>query len=288
MFDLEDAAQGFYGDGLYVGVPERDYHTRKFGYENSISSTELKRFLVDPNEAYYYRHIAGEQSTSAFDFGHAVHEMILGVGLGLVRLPYDDLRRKEAKEAVAQARAEGKIPLKAQDYDLAEQLANNVLNHPVGEQLFNRTAGVPEVSAYCKDDHTGLELRGRFDWLTTREGKPCIVDVKTTASTGLARDFERDAAKYDYPLQREFYRHMYRTITGETPDFLHVIVSKQPPYNVTVVSMDFLCETAGQRRMAFALDQWATWDKNDWWMKPSRTIEWVSAPQYYLDESDNL
>ena len=66
--------------GIYQDVPELDYHARRFGPPESISSTEAKRVLQAP-ALHHYRRTHPEEPRTAFDVGHAAHALILGNGV---------------------------------------------------------------------------------------------------------------------------------------------------------------------------------------------------------------
>ena len=184
-------------------------------------------------------------------------------------------------------RADGGIPMKAKDLEVPRAVAQAVLDDPVAGPLFKR--GKPELSIYAQDEQTGVWMRGRLDWVTELDGATCLVDLKTTASDASAGEFTREAAKLEYAVQREFYRQIWQTITGEIdPRFIHVVVSKKPPYLVNVVEMDFEYELIGQAKVRRALDTYkACMDSGVWPGYPAE-ITMIGPPAYYAAQEEDL
>ena len=277
--------------GVY-GVPELDYHNGKFGPADSLSSTEAKRILQAPKVLKWLRDHPQEPK-SAYDFGHIVHGIVLGTGLEIVEIPEELLSingaatTKEAKAFVAEARLAGAVPMKAKDLEGPRAVAQAVLDDPVAGPLFKR--GKPELSIYAQDEQTGVWMRSRLDWVTELDGATCLVDLKTTAGDASAAEFTREAAKLEYAVQREFYRQIWQTITGEIdPRFIHVVVSKNPPYLVNVLEFDFEYELIGQAKVRRALDTYKQCiDSGEWPGYPAE-IKTIGPPAYYAAQEEDL
>ena len=277
--------------GIYE-VPELDYHSGKFGPTDSLSSTEAKRILQAPKVLKWTRGHPQEPK-AAYDFGHIVHGIVLGTGLEVVEIPDDLLSAsgaattKAAKEFIADVRADGGIPMKAKDLEFPRVVAQAVLDDPVAGPLFKQ--GRPEQSIYGQDEQTGVWMRGRLDWVTELDGATCLVDLKTTAGDASAGEFTREAAKLEYAVQREFYRQIWQTVTGEVdPRFIHVVVSKKPPYLVNVVEMDFEYELIGQAKVRRALDTYKQCMDSGVWPGYPAEITTIGPPAYYANAEEDL
>jgi hypothetical protein len=218
-----------------------------------------------------------------FDLGHVVHSLVLGTGLDLYVHDWPDLRTKAAREDVAQARAAGMVPIKRADYEDLSAVADAVLTDHLAGPLFQ--GGTPEQSIYATDPDTGVWMRGRLDWTTTYDDAPAIVDLKTTGRSAIPGDFARDAATYDYAVQREFYRKIWAQLGGgDDVRFLHVVVSKQPPYLVAVVEFDLDFETTGKTRVRRALDTYAQCMESGQWPGIPPIIHRIGPPIWYVDQ----
>lgn len=271
--------------GIYPGVPELDYHARRFGPEESLSSTEAKRILEAPAVMRWYRDNP-QPPKVAFDLGHVVHALVLGTGLDVYVHDWPDLRTKAAKEDVAEARERGEVPVKRAEFDAMQTVADAVLTHPVAGPLFEH--GTPEQSAYATDEQTGVWMRGRFDWVTDTSEGPTIVDLKT-AQTAIPGEWARQAASYEYAVQRELYRMIWgRVFDGEEPRFLHVAVSKTQPYMVMVGEMDFDFEEVGKSKARRAIDIYAQCLADDEWPGIPPIIHRLAPPVYYVAAEEEL
>lgn len=268
--------------GVYPGVPELDYHARRFGPEESLSSTEAKRILEAPAVFRWYRDHP-EPPKDAFDAGHVIHSLVLGTGLDLCVHDWPDLRSKAAREDVQEHRDAGEVPIKRELYLELASVADSVLMDPLAGPLFQ--GGTPEQSIYATDPDTGAWMRGRLDWVTDYDGQPAIVDLKTTGRSAIPSDFARDAASYDYALQREFYRLIWAQLGGgEDVTFLHVVVSKQPPHLVSVIEFDLDFEMTGKARARRALDTYAECMESGEWPGIPPIIHRVGPPIWYVDQ----
>lgn len=270
------------GPGLYDNIPEADYHSGTFGPTGgSLSSTEANRITIAP-ALYQAVRTTPAEPNPVFDLGHVAHALVLGVGLPLHIHDHDSLRTKAAREEVAAARTEGKIPVSRTDYEQMVALADTVLTHPTASQLL--TGGRPEVSAYATDPTTGTTMRGRFDYYhDSWDGNgPLIVDLKTTTSA-IPADFTRSVTSYGYDLQAEWYRTIHQLTTGTRPDFIHVVVEKKPPYLLSVIRLGPLFTTTGATKVRAALDTYSTCTHTGTWPGLDEHVTTIDAPHWYTD-----
>lgn len=274
--------------GLIHGIPDAQYHAMP-----GLSATGMKWILRSPK--HYRQMIDHHVEKTAFDFGHAVHAKILGVGMDIAVIP-DALLAKngaastlEAKAFIAQARADGLVPVKADVVAEVDAIAEAVLTHAKAGPLLE-LPGHPEVSLFGADPDTGVRLRGRIDYLTDTG---INVDVKTTTDVRRHK-LARAITDYGYDIQSEAYRHLLR-INGIDPQPTHLVfVEKDPPHEVRVVSLaNPLWVLGGERAMRRAIDLYAecmasnTWPGDD---DQPGDIEAIDPPGYYLydDEDDDI
>lgn len=270
--------------GTYAEIDELMYHSGAFGPPGgSLSSTGAKRILEAP-AVYRWHQLNQEPPKTIYDFGHIVHAEVLGVGLDVVEIPEEYLASngaastKLAKDFMADARANGDIPVKPGELEEPRAVAAAVLADPLARTYFEQ--GTPEQSIFAQDPETGVWMRGRLDW-TKQDGT--LVDLKTTASNASQAEFSREAAKLEYGVQREFYRHIWTQITGEIdPDFVHVVVSKKPPYLVGVYTLDIEFELIGQAKVRRALDTYKECLDTGVWPGYAPELATVGPPAYYV------
>lgn len=278
----EDApALTFTGTGIYPDVPEADYHARRFGPRESLSSTEAKRVLKAPALFRYHRD-HGQDPRPEFDLGHVAHTLVLGVGLPVWVHDHDSLRTKAAREEVAEHRAAGEVPIVRDDWEAMTALADSVLTHPVAGPLFE--AGTPEQSIYATDSATGVWMRGRVDWTTQSEGSPLLVDLKTTVSADPS-EFSRSVVRYGYDLQAAWYRMIWAQATGRKPHFVHVLAEKKAPFLVSVVELDQDFLEVGEIHARSALDSYARCMASGDWPGYLATTHPLTPPTWYAEDA---
>lgn len=259
--------------GLVFNLPEHEYHA---GPE--LSSTAAKRILRSPAHYLWEQQHRVEKAT--YDFGHTVHALVLGTGLEVVRIRAEDWRTKGAQEQRKEAYAAGKVPLLAKDYARARDTAKAVQDHPVAGLLF--TSGQPEVSMFWTDEATGVECRGRIDYL--RDGQ--AIDLKTTSDADPAA-FGRTAAKFAYDLQTQWYAEGYHAITGEHVESLHVLVETSAPHGVSVVQLDDEALHIGALKAAQARETYRQCVETGQWPGYPTNVHLVGLPAWAVYELDD-
>ena len=272
--------------GLY-DIPELIYHADPVS-AGSFSSTQAKQILKSPAHLRSYLD-SPRVEKKEFDFGHAVHAGVLGVGLELVEIPASVLASngaastKDAKAFIAEAYTAGQVPLKAAEFEPINAAIEAVKAHPLAGPLF-AGEGVPEQSAFGIDPVTGLWLRGRFDW-TTPTG--LLVDLKTTVD-GEPGAFERAGRRLGYDVQQEFYKHVYQLATGkEAEGFAFVTVEKQAPYLVDV-HMPVDWAELGAPKVRRAIDRYKeALDSGEWPGRPP-VINYTDSPIWAFDDEMEL
>lgn len=250
------------------GMTDEEYHSDPVE-GGSLSSTGAKALLRSP--AHYKWQQENRVDKATFDIGHAVHSMVLGVGLDIVAIPEEMLASngaastKEAKEFIAKSRENGQVPLKADVVAECKALTESVLAHPLARALLEST-GKAEQSIFAQDPATGVWLRARADYLNDNMlDHPVIVDLKTSVSAD-PRDFGRSAADFGYDIQSEWYQHVLGLARGDkNVNFRFIVVEKSAPYLVSVIELDAEYAAIGRVRMRRAIDTFKECvDKNEW------------------------
>lgn len=228
-------------------MPDAEYRAAP-----AISQSALKTILDCP--ARYVWEKANPVTKAAYDFGHVVHGMVLGVGGTVARLDFPDRRTNAYKDAYAAAREAGEIPLLRDDYDRAKACADAVTNHPLAGPMITRE-GQSEVAMFWADPDTGTACKGLADRVTvTPDGTHWLIDLKTSGATVDPDAFGSSVAKYGYHVQAAYYTDGYEAATGERPRFVFVAVEKTHPHLVTVAELDDEAIESGRARYKDALD----------------------------------
>ncbi len=204
---------------------------------DAIDQTSLKKFLISP--LVYSAYLTGEHGySSAVEFGKAAHSMVLGSGPQVVAKP--NLRTKEGKalraRLVEQYGADDIVWLSADDVEKVEAMRDMVGDY------FQKLDGQPEVAMIAVDPKTGLDIKGKADWLPSTpdpDGVLRIRDYKTTAKS--PREFERSCWQYGYHIQAAFYMRLYRLTMPEYKGplgFEFVVQEKNSPFDWMVWRFD--------------------------------------------------
>lgn len=211
-------------DGIYPVLP--DY------YESEGLSNSMMGYL-EQSPAHLRTYMdAKRETTSSQLFGQVVHALVLDQPTPCVVAPDGlDLRTKEGKAWVAGH--SGPI-MKASDHARASAAATSVYRCGYYNQAFRN--GMAEVSVFSTDEQTGVQLKGRLDYVPRGS---CIVDLKTCSSARW-EDFEKQFRQLHYYRQMALYLDLWNAQAKLHPeyqpktDFLFVCVEDQPPHGVCI------------------------------------------------------
>jgi PDDEXK-like uncharacterized protein DUF3799 len=172
-----------------------------------------------------------------FDIGVAVHLAVLEPerqAHSIVLIEAGDYRTTKAREARDAARAAGKVPLLPYQLDIVRAIAGSIRAHPIAAQAF--LGGEAEVTLTWHDEETGIPCKARPDYLPTHGN--WLVDLKTAASAN-PRTWRDQAYRLGYHARAAWYLDGAATVIGHRPDdYWFVIVEKEAPYLVSVISFD--------------------------------------------------
>lgn len=263
--------------GLYDDIPEPEYHA-----DEALSQSGAK-LLLDAPARYRHRMDEGPQHRDVFNFGHAAHAKILGVGLDLVVIDADDWRSKAAREAKAEAHGAGKVPLLRRDAEKVDAMAATLERHTGAHAILTRP-GRAEVSMWWEDrselHDKSVAARGRIDWLTsTVTGAPVVADYKSCADASPA-GFAKAVATYRYDMQAAAYRRGHQEITGQDPTFLFIAQEKESPHLVGLYSLDAYFDDRGVAAWERALDLFAQCTSTGVWPGYAPDITELSPPRW--------
>lgn len=249
--------------GIYPDHDEATYHA-----DPALSQSGAKLLLDCP--ARYRYEMANRTEKDAYDLGHAVHAKVLGVGSPVATYPTEHLTASgnvSTKQAtvqwVADQRAAGLIPITPEQAEQVDAMAEAILAHAEARALLERD-GQAEVSMWWHEetalgwDTTTVPCRGRIDRLTTHDGEPLAIDLKSTARNTGPIAWRSAVLDHGYDLQAAAYDSGYQKLTGDPLPMTHIAVEKAAPYVVAVyppMPWDYLAR--GARRWQQAIDTYA-------------------------------
>ncbi|MDT0211211.1 PD-(D/E)XK nuclease-like domain-containing protein [Curtobacterium sp. BRD11] len=266
---------------IYTDMSEDVYHARP-----ELSSTGARRLLESPARFDYWRRNR-QPGKQAFDVGHAVHAMVLGVGNGVIAYPEEHITAsgavstKAATVAWAEGqRAKGLVPIAPAQARRVGGMADAVLAHPAARAIVEQQ-GNPEVSVIALDDATGVETRARFDWIDVEAGE--ATDLKTTSTDASPDGFTRTVAQHGYDVQEAFYR---RAIQRDIR-FRFLVVETEPPHLVGVHTLDIEWERMGQARVQRALELYAACTATGIWPGYPTEPQLISPPNWLVYQHED-
>lgn len=277
--------------GVFSDISAADYHRDPVA-GGSLSSTGARR-LLPPSCPAKFKHERdhGRADTDAFRVGRATHTRVLGVGepikviAGSGKDP-NSWATNDTKAAVAQADADGYLPLKPKEHEQVEGMAAAVLRHRTAGALLEPGRGHREHVMVTQDPETGVWLRTMIDAHTELVGiGPVIVDLKSTASAepaAIAASVER----FGYHCQDPFYSDIFAALFGVEPTFLFVFVEKDPPHVVTVHQLTEADRSRGRERNRKAIDIYARCVAADHWPGYSDDIVLNDAPGWAVAQHE--
>jgi len=255
LYDMP--ADAYFGDALPPGL--------------SQSSAKV---LLDDGGAAKFRAAQDlpRVEKAAWDMGTTAHALILGKGLERIEvLGFSDYSTKAAQMARDYTYAEGRTPILAKDFEVAEAMAAAVPASVLA--LF--TGGQPEVSMLWQ--HQGLWLRGQMDYYAPN----AIVDLKTMEDAS-RWGFERAVHKLRYYVQAAWYRRGVEALTGERLPYLIVGVEKKAPYLTRVMEVSEEYLAIGEAAMDRAIALYAECAKSGVWPGYAAQIETLDPPRWLV------
>jgi hypothetical protein len=270
--------------GIY-DMPDATYHADPVP-GGSLSNTEARRVLECPAKYRWFKD-NGPEHKQEFEFGHAAHLAVLGVGADVVVCDFDNWRTKAAGVARDEARAAGKSPVLTKEWATVELMVAALRAHPIACRLLTAEGGRSEQSMFWQDTDPFTQrtiwLRGRLDRLPaipTTSGRLIVADYKTAAKAD-GNSFSRSAANFGYHQQAAWYIDGIRALCEvDDPAFVFVVQERDAPYVVNVIELDSTALDIGRARNRAAIDRWLACIDQNVWPGYSTDVELVSLPRW--------
>jgi hypothetical protein len=259
----------------------------------SISSGGLNLINSECPAIYWgrsYLNPAGKSDidTKALAVGKAAHALALGepeFAAHFAILPFDSMRTNEAKAWRDKTEAEGKVILRADDFEMVKAMAAAIKRSPQCSRAFRD--GKPERSLIWQDEQTGVWLKSRPDWLPDDPSAGWIIDYKTTADLR-PRKFSAQAFECGYHLQAALQVDGCRAVLGVDPLGIgHVVQEKAEPYLAELRLFTYEQIEFGRREYRRALVTFARcWERKQW---PGYTSEatYIETPYFIMKNMED-
>lgn len=265
-------------------VPAADYF--------ALPSTNISRLKELRRSPMHYRH--------ALDHPKKTEPMALGTAAHCATLEPERFRQQFAvwdrmteAGAMAPRRGQywdafcashaGRTVITPQQGAFANAIAAAVRADPIAARYLE--TGEPEVvMTWQMHDR---ECKGRVDWLTTIDGVPYIVGLKT------ARDcrhyqFGAAAAKLGYALQWAWYFDGYQTIREKQPTMVEIVVESAAPHAVAVYQIPDDILVYGREEYTQLLTRLAECEATDTWPGPQPELQFLTLPSWVYQAEDDI
>lgn len=275
--------------GLFENYDEQSYHRHP-----ALSASGAK-ILATQTPADYQHYLHEFTPTPAMNDGTAVHSLVLGTGPEMVVVQkknrsgeledaYDYTSTKYSEQHTAEIIAAGKTPILRRKLEPIKAMAAAIHEHPLARALLCDEGGKSEVSAFWNDATTGVPMRARFDRLRQPDatGRVIVPDLKTSSALKNLREFVRQAANLDYPVQAAFYEDaIVATGYGQSAEFLWVVVESTPPHKVAVVGLNADDRKAGRALMERAARLYRECTETGRWPGIPEEVHYVDLPAWW-------
>lgn len=264
--------------GIVLGLPIEQYHA-----DPALSNSGLRDFQRSPLH-YYALHLDPARPPEEPKAGQLAGAMAHCAILEPAQFPRryvigpEGRRNTKAWDAFEATLAAGQTGVKADEYHAAFAQAHSVRRHPEVAKLL--ASGRSEVSAFWRDDATGVMCRCRPDWVHSTPHGVILVDCKTVGDAS-ATEFARQIARKNYHCQDPWYWDGYEQASGiEVLGFVFVGVETAYPYACSVVMIDSAARDKGRQINRELLDRFAECQRTDRWPGYSDGVEVVELPRW--------
>ena len=190
-------------------------------------------------------------------------------------------RNTKEWKAFAESLLPGQEGIKSGEAWAVQRQAESVRRVPDVARLLGR--GRPELSAFWRDEKTGVLCRCRPDWTHVLDDDAGVIllDLKTFAKAS-SGPFMRQAAQKRYHVQDGWYSDGYAQSSGmEVRAFLFCVVETEWPFVAHVMCLDDASRELGRTEYRADLDTYAECVKSGDWPGPGPGgVEMVGLPNW--------
>lgn len=240
--------------GIYT-ISAADYHALVTPTAALSASIARRLLSASPLHAWYDHQAlnpAGvREEREAFDLGTAAHAWLLEGARVFEVVDAPDWRTKDARARREAIRAEGKVPLLAEQWGRIQAMTD-----ALGERLAEIApapfvVGTPEQTLIWREGD--VWAKARPDWL--RADYSIIDDFKSTDNAN-PDAWTRALFAYGYDVQAAWYLRGVKALTGVDAEFRFIVCETRPPYGVSVIGLGPDVLTLAEKKIHRALELW--------------------------------
>lgn len=222
----------------FFDIENELYHS-SFG----LSSTDLK---CKTPAHYRHKEMVGSKQTEALKFGSAYHCAVLEPDRyekDYVVLPENiNLKTNAGKGKKAELERIG-IILKSEQMKKINAMKIKLYENMDAKYLIEN--GYPEVSCYYTFPDIDIVSKIRIDSLSIIDGKPIIIDLKTTGDASID-EFMKSFGNYKYYLSAAYYIDVLKEFFVDEPEYIFIAQEKDAPYEFQIFKPDSHSIQAGR------------------------------------------
>lgn len=213
-----------------------------------------------------------------FSIGTCAHALLLQGDDIAVVVDAPDWRTKTAQEERDTARATGRVPLLAGQWERVQAMVKSareqLVSHEAAPPLF--TEGAAEQTLVWDDG--GVLCRARLDWL--RDDHATIDDYKSTSASADPAKWVRTAYGFGADVQVAMYLRGAEAILGVRPEFRYVVQETYPPYALSVVNLAPSALAIADDKVTHALATWKRCLEADEWPAYGSRVASLEIPTF--------
>lgn len=255
------------GPGLYLGVPEKVYHSDPCpapSLSSHVAQIALKRSLLHAKQAHPKLADVADQEEDEFDdappaparhllIGQAAHALMLGAGAPVVECKVRAFRSNAEKANRDMILDNGGIPLRTKDYRVAKRMAE--IARPVFRELLGGEF-IPEAMLVWQE-RGGLWRRGLVDGVSPDMRR--IADYKTSGRPCPPEAAAQFVNANGYPFQERFYTrgfdHLDPSGLGKR-HFFFLFQEVEEPHAMSVVETNEAHRSLADEKVEAACNLW--------------------------------
>ena len=201
----------------------------------AVNYSTLKHLRPPDGSPLHYRYALDnpKEVTTAMLLGRLTHSAVFEPDLLLEEYAVwdGDRRGKEYHMFLELHEDRGQTVIKRNDWHEAVAIRDAVRSVPAVAELLSR--GKAEVKMHWTNPNTGIDCKGRADWVGSDNIGPYILDLKTTGTGISPRRFASSAWAAGYWMQAAMYQEGYAIMNdGMVPRMGFIAAESKPPYAV--------------------------------------------------------
>ena len=232
----------------------------------------------------HYQHAltVEREDTDALRLGRAVHTAVLEPDrFALDYAVWQGGRRSGNEWAHFCMANHTRTILTLDQYTTACAIRDAVRSHPVASPYLSR--GEPEVVLRWRHEKTGLDLKGRADWISDT----AIVDLKTSRHAISPRQMSATVHALGYHCQLALYRAGVKAMTDRELPAVMIAVEPAAPHDVAVYAIMDEALFAGEEEVEELLALLKECRATDSWRGRFSAVQELDLPRYAYPSDDD-